>query len=702
MVENIKKGLWNFFKPTVGKVISLFILLFTQIFTMINYKYCGIDFSPCKDYLFKDIFLLKWIQGFLWLLYRITDAIIYVIFNEILHINLSENVIKYLSYTVLTIIFYVCICFFVSLQRFYKLLKKDFKKETFILIFVIIFITLCSSGLALSDSISNNNNMNVSVNVIETINLELNFVPVKLGNYSTNNFQSNIADHAEFLRNIYPLADDAVTYTTSSPVTYSTTDLDVAIFRFIFSLPIAKVQSDKYIGIFNKPPGPDKEIGIAAMRLSSKSVLAHEDFFITTAHEVGHTYFLCDEYDISLWEEQDTFITPCPNAKNGSSFNQECVNTSLPDSENHGCLVENKPLIDDLFFDSTSTHLINIMGGEANNSNITHWIDKETYNNLLNKLSTENYFVSESVALVYGYATKSGNIFLKNFYVVDGGYLTNESEYTSGNYSVLIKDNQSNNLYEFNFTPYFGSSPFGENSTESNESYFIFVVPYENVSSFEFYVNGTLNGTRNVSDNTPSITLTYPLGNEKFEEPFNITWNASDADNDTLYYAVLISSDNGTNYITLDFDLNQTYYEIDPNNYDYGEAYVIKVLATDSVNTNESVVGNLTIGFLNETEERNAILQGINNSLGNVSVYYDYYIKRMNSTANQTEKFDVVTEYQNQTWAFNYISYVESFTNMANLPASSSNPVLVIWENESLNSTEITYQVESLINSTKV
>src|SRR3989344_363903 len=162
MVENIKKGLWNFFKPTVGKVISLFILLFTQIFTMINYKYCGIDFSPCKDYLFKDIFLLKWIQGFLWLLYRITDAIIYVIFNEILHINLSENVIKYLSYTVLTIIFYVCICFFVSLQRFYKLLKKDFKKETFILIFVIIFITLCSSGLALSDSISNNNNMNVS------------------------------------------------------------------------------------------------------------------------------------------------------------------------------------------------------------------------------------------------------------------------------------------------------------------------------------------------------------------------------------------------------------------------------------------------------------------------------------------------------------------------------------------------------------
>ena len=207
---------------------------------------------------------------------------------------------------------------------------------------------------------------------------------------------------------------------------------------------------------------------------------------------------------------------------------------------------------------------------------------------------------------------------------------------------------------------------------------------------------------RNVTSNTPSITLTYPAGSEKFEEPFNITWNASDADNDTLYYAVLISSDNGTNYITLDFDLNQTYYEIDPNNYDYGEAYVIKVLATDSVNTNESVVGNLTIGFLNETEERNAILQGINNSLGNVSVYYDYYIKRMNSTANQTEKFDVVTEYQNQTWAFNYISYVEAFTNMANLPASSSNPVLVIWENESLNSTEITYQVESLINSTKV
>jgi hypothetical protein len=55
--------------------------------------------------------------------------------------------------------------------------------------------------------------------------------------------------------------------------------------------------------------------------------------------------------------------------------------------------------------------------------------------------------------------------------------------------------------------------------------------------------------TRNISDNVPEISLISPLGNQLFSnQEIMINWTASDADNDTLAYAVLFSSDNGTSY----------------------------------------------------------------------------------------------------------------------------------------------------------
>ena len=35
-------------------------------------------------------------------------------------------------------------------------------------------------------------------------------------------------------------------------------------------------------------------------------------------------------------------------------------------------------------------------------------------------------------------------------------------------------------------------------------------------------------------------------------ELFNVTWNVTDADNDTLTYAILFSANNGGNYTTLE------------------------------------------------------------------------------------------------------------------------------------------------------
>jgi len=67
------------------------------------------------------------------------------------------------------------------------------------------------------------------------------------------------------------------------------------------------------------------------------------------------------------------------------------------------------------------------------------------------------------------------------------------------------------------------------------------------------------------------------------------------------------------------------------------------------------------------------------------------------STGTQSKgKFDKVALWKNQTWAFNYVTTGESFTNIGNLGRT-----VMIWENSSLSSNQITHQVEVLINSTR-
>ncbi|MCH7645975.1 MAG: hypothetical protein IH788_02110, partial [Nitrospinae bacterium] len=58
--------------------------------------------------------------------------------------------------------------------------------------------------------------------------------------------------------------------------------------------------------------------------------------------------------------------------------------------------------------------------------------------------------------------------------------------------------------------------------------------------------------------------------------------------------------------------------------------------------------------------------------------------------------FDKSTSQENQTWAFNYVTEGESFTNIPSLFT-----ILNIWENQTLSSEEITFQVETFINQTK-
>ncbi len=103
-------------------------------------------------------------------------------------------------------------------------------------------------------------------------------------------------------------------------------------------------------------------------------------------------------------------------------------------------------------------------------------------------------------------------------------------------------------------------------------------------------------------------------------------WTASDADpNTNLSYAVLFSSDNGTTYNTLIFDYNQTGFNLSSNDLEDSNYYKIKVLATDGVLTNESIMSlpfevdndlqikNFSVVYQNNTERIFRIV--LNNTL---------------------------------------------------------------------------------------
>lgn len=100
----------------------------------------------------------------------------------------------------------------------------------------------------------------------------------------------------------------------------------------------------------------------------------------------------------------------------------------------------------------------------------------------------------------------------------------------------------------------------------------------------------------------------------------------------------------------------------------------------------------------NETEGRIAIEQGINNSVivGQI-IYTDYYMRYLNESTDEIGLFDKITENLNQTWAFNYVTAGESVTDMKNL----TNVVYVL-ELANRTSTNITLEVESFINVTKI
>lgn len=95
---------------------------------------------------------------------------------------------------------------------------------------------------------------------------------------------------------------------------------------------------------------------------------------------------------------------------------------------------------------------------------------------------------------------------------------------------------------------------------------------------------------REVTQNSPTVEVTYPNGGEKFKvgDIINIEWVGNDQDQDSLRYTLAFSNDSGENWIPMAFDIKETSFEW--NTFDQSQGkYLIKVIASDGVNVGEDV-----------------------------------------------------------------------------------------------------------------
>ncbi len=91
--------------------------------------------------------------------------------------------------------------------------------------------------------------------------------------------------------------------------------------------------------------------------------------------------------------------------------------------------------------------------------------------------------------------------------------------------------------------------------------------------------------TKTLSSHAPEVTVTSPNGGEGISDPFVISWEASDADDDDLSYMLQYSADGGEDWQVLVTNAFTTTYTTTVTSLAGGVNSLIRVIANDGVHT---------------------------------------------------------------------------------------------------------------------
>jgi hypothetical protein len=192
--------------------------------------------------------------------------------------------------------------------------------------------------------------------------------------------------------------------------------------------------------------------------------------------------------------------------------------------------------------------------------------------------------------LVSGTIHRSGVATLHPFYILPEATLDLGPD-SAGEYSLVLRGPEGQELGRAAFSVIFAyADPHGG---EVDEVPFVHRIAWaEGTTRIELADSaGNVLAAREVSSQAPSVRVLSPNGGETWSQSGQgrIRWGAADPDGDALTYSLSVSSDGGETWLPLAVGLTEPEYAVRVEQLPIGASYMVRVRATDGVNTGDDV-----------------------------------------------------------------------------------------------------------------
>ncbi|MDO8741047.1 MAG: hypothetical protein Q7J54_05750 [Candidatus Woesearchaeota archaeon] len=399
------------------------------------------------------------------------------------------------------------------------------------------------------------------------------YIPLSIGNWAGQNMIdiSNVCNqNAEFLLSVYPLSKSHFSYHCE----------DVSMSRSYQNTPIFSEFFDKayfarwvldlsyYAELYSNA---DREIGVVPNGILNgleglkvpgidRAVLIEEDSLeYTAAHEIGHTYGFCDEYETG--NILFGWLGEC-----GIDWNEQEWPLGYI-AANGWDVVNNMPKIsvNPVDHNDLSNNYYSFMGDGF----VSPWITYKNYARLLSALT--NIPEDPKLLLVGGIISEEGLFEMLPWYELGDGY---PDEIEVGNYTLELFSADNEILERISFNPSF----VGEDSIYY---LFLFSIPYPEGVEKARIKNKEITLVE-ISKGQPPIINIKPI--KKNNGIYEVEWDVADKNTSNLYYSLGYSCDN-VNWKPLAINIQNTSFSFSKLLIPQNSMCNLKLIATAGLNS---------------------------------------------------------------------------------------------------------------------